>query len=449
MLLKFFGACREVTGSSFLLKTSNAQILFDCGLFQGVNLAEERNFAPFLFDPSKISVLIICHAHLDHTGRIPKLYRDGFRGKIYSTAPTKELTRLVLDDSLKLMADEARRDNGHELLYRGEDVSGAMHLFECIGYEEEVEIAQNVKLTFKNAGHILGSAIAILETEGKKLVYSSDLGNSPSELLASPEIVEAADYVVCESTYGNRVHEDISKRQAKLNSVISQTIANKSVLLIPSFAIERTQELLHDIEHYCTEEKCELPTFYLDSPLAQKVTTVFEKYHEFLKTNLADDHIDVRGIFGLDRVKMTSSVEESKDIEFAPNPKIIIAGSGMVNGGRILHHLTNYIEDESSTLLFVGYVARGTLGRRIFDGDKNVRIFGKKYDVKLKIQAIGSYSAHADSNQLVAWLTNIKGVEKTFLVHGESDAAVALAASIKEKLKIECDIPQLGEEYNI
>lgn len=444
MRITFLGAAREVTGSSFLLETGGKKILLDCGFFQGSRFAEERNYAPFSFDPKSVDFLVICHAHLDHVGRIPKLVAEGFGGKIFSTAPTKEITQLVLEDCFKLMKEEARREN-HSPMYRENDIEASMSLFETIGYGEELEIASGIKLVFKNAGHILGSAIAVLTCEGKRLVYTSDLGNAPSALLSAPETVEAADFVICETTYGGRVHEDVARRGEKLTEIINGTIANNGVLLIPTFAIERAQELLHDIDHFCTVGNCSIPTFYLDSPLAERVTQVFEKYPEFLSKKVNLEHVE--DIFGLSRVKITTTVEESREIESAPNPKIVMAGSGMMNGGRILYHLQNYLENPTNTVLIVGYQARGTLGRRLFDGVSEVRIFGKKYTVGANIRAIGSYSAHADAPQLLSWFTTVGGLKKVFLVHGENSESVSFAKLVAERLKVECKIPQQGEEY--
>jgi len=447
MVIKFYGAAREVTGSCILVETAGARILLDCGFFQGSRLAEDRNFEKLPFDPQSINSLVVCHAHLDHVGRIPILYKQGFRGKIYATAPTKELATLVLEDSYKLMAEEARREKT-PIFYSQDDIGGALELFQTVNYEEKLEIRPGVFVTLRNAGHILGSSICVLESEGKTLAYTSDLGNTPSELLNPPAQVANADYVICESTYGSRVHEDISKRQAKLSEIIVSTIAKNGVLMIPSFAIERTQELLHDIEHFCTTVNCAIPTFYLDSPLAQKVTTVFEKYPEYLRPGLLSDHSD-GDIFGIKRIKITKTAKDSQAIDSAPNPKIIIAGSGMMNGGRILFHLQKYVENANTALLIVGYQANGTLGRILLEGAKEVKIFGKKYAVNTRVTAIGSYSAHADSPQLLSWLSNVHGAKKIFLVHGEISESEVLAQKVRETLHAEVEIPQLAEEFTL
>src|SRR3989344_3747104 len=444
MRVSFLGACREVSGSSFLIETAGKKILLDCGFFQGIKYAEERNYAPFSFDPASINFVIIGHAHLDHTGRLPKLVRGGFAGKIFATAPTKELCQLVLEDNFKLMTEEAQRDR-HEPLYDREDVAKVMELFESLEYNKVLEISTGIKLTLKNAGHILGSAITILESEGRRLAYTSDLGNKPSILLNAPESVDFADVVICESTYGGRVHEDISQRVQKLSQIISTTIANNSVLMIPSFAIERTQELLHDIDQFCTINDCARPEFFLDSPLASKATAVFNKYPNFLNQKMQDA---ADGDFlGLMRIKITASVEESKGINDFPAPKIIIAGAAMMNGGRILHHLMRYLPDSNNTLLIIGYQANGTLGRRIIDGAKQIRIFGKNVPVCANIVKIGSYSAHADMPQLIDWLAQIKKLKKAFIVHGDAGQSLALAKSIDGNLKIDAVVPQIGESY--
>ncbi len=447
MILKFYGACREVTGSCILVETGGAKILLECGFFQGHSLADEKNRQEFLFDPKTIDVLIVGHAHLDHVGRIPKLVREGFSGKIFSTAPTRELAQLVLEDTYKLMAEEARRKK-NDVIYEKGDVIRAMELFESIDYEETIEITGGVKLTLRNSGHILGSAITQLEAEGKKLVYTSDLGNVPSALLNPPVNVQDADFVICESTYGSRVHEDYSTRQAKLNEILGHTITHNGVLLIPSFAIERTQELLHDIEHFCTTDKCLLPSFFLDSPLAEKVTEVFKKYPEYMKKSLFVHHED-GDLFGMDRLKVTSSPDESRSIDDAVHPKIIIAGSGMMNGGRILFHLQKYIEDVNNAILIIGFQAKGTLGRRLLDGEREVKIFGKNFQVKAMVLAIGSYSAHADSPQLIQWISQINNLKKVFLVHGEESESKGLATSLRVKIGAEVNIPGLGQEFNL
>lgn len=445
MRITFLGAAREVTGSSILMEVANKKILLDCGFFQGYKLAEERNYAPFFFDSKSIDFVVICHAHLDHVGRLPKLVREGFSGRIFSTAPTKELTKLVLEDSAKLMMEEAKREN-HQPLFKLEHIGQVMQLFETTPYGKELEIFDEIRLTLINAGHILGSAIAVLNVEGKRFVYTSDLGNSPSELLPPPDEVHNADFVIIETTYGGRIHEDMALRHTKLNQIINTTIAANGVLMIPTFAIERTQELLHDIEHFCEVGNCAIPTFFLDSPLAEKVTKVFEKYPEFLNKKVKTAHKG-QSIFGLERVKMTQTVDESKAIDNAPNPKIIIAGSGMLNGGRILFHLQKYISDPKNSLLIVGYQAKGTLGRRLLEGEKEIKIFGKKYLVLANILAIGSYSAHADGPQLLGWLEGISEVKKVFLVHGEPDQSLAFGKKISEKMSVETFIPQRGESY--
>lgn len=446
MRVTFLGACREVSGSSFLIETAGKKILLDCGFFQGIKYAEERNYAPFAFNPGSVDFVIIGHAHLDHTGRLPKLAKEGFAGKIFATAPSKELCQLVLEDNFKLMTEEAQRDR-HKPLYEREDVAKVMELFESPEYNKELEISPGIKLTLKNAGHILGSAITILESEGRRLAYTSDLGNKPSILLNAPETVDFADVVICESTYGGRVHEDLSQRVQKLSQIISTTIANNSVLMIPSFAIERTQELLHDIDQFCTINGCARPEFFLDSPLASKATAVFNKYPNFLNQKMQDD---ADGDFlGLMRIKITASVEQSKEINDFAAPKIIIAGAGMMNGGRILHHMRRYLPDSNNTLLVVGYQANGTLGRRIIDGAKEIRIFGQNVEVRANIVKIGSYSAHADLPQLIEWLAQIKELKKAFIVHGEVDQSLALAKSIDKKLKVEVHVPKVGESYDL
>lgn len=445
MKLSFLGAASEVTGSNILVETNGHKILLDCGLFQGFKLADEKNYEDFAFDPKAIDIVVIGHAHLDHTGRLPKLIRYGFRGKIISTEPTREITRLVLMDNAKIMHEEAKR-NHHAPLYANEDVDRALEQFVPIPYNLRLEILDGVYISLKNAGHILGSSTITLEAEGKTLVYTSDLGNRDCELLDDPEIIERADYLICESTYGGRIHEDPAKREEKLAEIINHTISTGGVLMIPAFAIERTQELLHDIEHFCEKGNCLVPQFYLDSPLANKVTGVFEKYQNFLAKDLNRENLD---IFALHRVKITTSVEQSKEIDETEGPKIIIAGSGMMNGGRILFHMQKYAGDPNNALLFVGFQSQGTLGRRIFDGERDIKIFGEKLKVRAHVYAIGSYSAHADSIQLIDWISKIQGIKKIFLFHGERVQSETFKNTIAEKLKIETEIPNLNDSYEI
>ncbi len=447
MRVTFLGACREVTGSHFLLEANTKKILIECGIFQGSKLAEERNYAPFAFEVKSLDAVVICHAHLDHTGRLPKLVKEGFSGPILATEPTRDLTRIVLEDSEKLIREDSEREN-HQPLFNQSDVEKTISQFVPVNFNQEVEIASGIKLRFRNAGHILGSATAHFESKGQSLVYTSDLGNTPCDLLDPPQEVEACDFVICESTYGGRTHEDITLRQTELTKILSATIAQNGILLIPSFAVERTQDLLHEIDHFCEVDKCEKPTFYLDSPLATKVTKVFGKYPQYLSQKLRKEHKDF-DFFGLERVVLTETVDQSKEIRNSPNPKIIIAGSGMMNGGRILFHARDFLGDARNTLLIVGYQPEGTLGRRLLDGEREVKILGTKIKVRAKVCAIGSYSAHADLPQILAWLEKIRGLKRAFIVHGESDQSLTLASHIEKQLSVKTAIPQTGEVYNL
>ena len=335
-------------------------------------------------------------------------------------------------DNEKLTREEAKRDN-HPPLYKKKEIEEVMNLFTTISYNEKIEITQGISLVLKNAGHILGSAIAEIEAEGKKIAYTSDLGNTPSELLDPPEFIEKADFVICESTYGGRVHENRNERQQKLAKILNTIITGKGVLMIPSFAIERTQELLHDIDHFCQIENCQKPSFFLDSPLAEKVTQVFKKYPQYLNKEIQREFKN-NNFFGLERVKITSAKEESQAIFEKPNPKVIIAGSGMLNGGLIFTSFSPF---------------KSTLGRRLLNGEKEVKIFGQKVQVRSQIVAIGSYSAHADSPQIINWLKNITGLKNVFIVHGESDQQLNLARQINLELHLPSQIPQQGEKFEL
>jgi len=446
--LGFFGADRGVTGSNHLVEFGETKVLLDCGMYQCGKFCEIENHKPFVYDPASIAAVFVSHPHADHCGKLPKLYKDGFRGKVYCTAPARKLAQVVLEDSAKLIGREARKDN-IEPLFTLEHVDGVMQHFVDLDYHTVVAIGGG-RFRLLDAGHILGSAMVVGEIEGRTLVFSGDLGNSPAPLLQSTETVQKADFVIMESTYGNRLHESVTERERKLLEVILEVVQNRGVLLIPSFAIERTQELLHDIDHILEANNLGKIKVFLDSPMAIKATEIYEESFSYLSDKIKD-HETANTLFNFPQLEFTESKEDSLDIDNESNPKIIIAGSGMMNGGRILSHAVKVLPNPKNVLLIVGYQSEGTLGRRLLEGERKVRIEGKEVSVQARVKAIGSYSAHADQNQILMWFKAMGRMpEKVFLVHGEIDQAQGLA----DKLKADgvCEdvvIPSFGEVFEI
>lgn len=446
MKLTFCGAAKQVTGSCYFLETSDSRILIDCGLVQGSRIAEEQNLEPFPFDPATLDVVVLTHAHLDHCGRIPKLVREGFTGRIIATGPTARLAQLIIEDSADIIAHEARRHN-HEPVYTIEDVIKAKTLFEEVEYRKPIQIKENTQVEFFDAGHILGSSMIQITNAGKSIVFSGDLGNPPVPILKDTDVIGNADYIVMESTYGGRVHEDKKTRTLLLRSAIYETAIMKGVLMIPAFSIERTQELLYELNELVNNKDIPPVPIFLDSPLAIKATEVFkdfESYFDTAATNIIKSGDD---LFNFPGLRSTLKAEDSKQIAKYPGPKVVIAGSGMANGGRIVHHIEQNIGFFANQYLIVGYQVQGSLGRRLLDGEKTVRIHGKEYEVKAKIRAIGGYSAHADQPRLVKWVGEFdqQQLKKIFITHGEEEQSEELKAKLHETYNKECHVPSVKE----
>ena len=451
MTIKFLGAAEQVTGSSFMLERKDKsgkslKILVDCGLNQGSHYCEHLNFEDFPYNPKEIKAVCVTHAHIDHSGLLPKLYKHGFRGKIYGTAPTKDFIYELLIDSEDILKREAKREK-KKPLYNKEDVENAMSLWVPLDYEDTIE-ESGFKITVKNAGHILGSASYIIEADRKKILFSGDLGNAnPSIIDKSDKIQDPIDYCLIESTYGNHLHESREESKEMLENIIEDTIHAKGTLMIPAFAVERTQRLLFEINELAEQGRIPRVPIFIDSPLAIKLTKVYERYSDYF--NVATETFIAEGnqLFNFKGLTFTDKTEESKKINDIPAPKIIIAGSGMSNGGRILHHEARYLSDPKSTILFIGYQAKGTMGRNILDGAKSVKIFGEEVQVKCKVVKVGGYSAHADQRGLLEWLYPMrKSLKKVFLVHGEKDSMEALRLKMRDELATEAVIPSIGSE---
>jgi len=446
MKLTFHGGVKEVTGANYLLESGDTKILIDCGLAQGGSFSEKNNWKEFPYNPKDITAIFPTHAHVDHTGRLPKLVKEGFRGKVYSTPPTREFANLLLLDSEHVLMDEAERFKLAPL-YGIQEVEELMTRWEGIPYHQEIQVGP-MKVTLYNAGHILGSSIVLVEAEGKKIVFSGDLGNSPAPIIGPYEILEDADYCVIESTYGDRIHGELP--QGAIEDVIEDTIKSGGVLMIPAFAMERTQKLLFDINELIENKRVPEIQVYLDSPLAIKVTEVYKKYKDYF--NEATKHL-LKGdnlLFDFPGLKKSLTSDESKAINDSPMPKVIIAGSGMSNGGRILHHEKRYFPDPNSTILFVGYQARGSLGRKIQEGAKTVKIHGQEVPVRCKAVSIHGYSAHADQGQLLSWLYPMRlSLKKVFVVQGEEESSSVFAQKVINDLAVEAMIPDSGKTYEL
>lgn len=462
MKISFLGATRTVTGSFFVIDTGNTRFAIDCGMFQGPKEIKERNYKEFVVDPKSIDFLILTHAHIDHIGLIPKLCKYGFSGPIYCSKPTQELASILLPDSGHIQQCEVERKNRKlkragklliEPIYTVEDALESLKQFRYLQLDEIIELAPPVRVRLRDAGHILGSCIVELwvEEEGKsvKLVFTGDLGNSNQPIVKDPTVIEDADYIVMESTYGNRFHKGIYNRLDQLSQVIKESMAKGGNLIIPAFAVERTQDMLYDLNLLYQQGELDPGIdIYIDSPLAIAATQIFEKHidyydHEATQMLANGDHP-----LRLPNLKFTPSQEESVQLNSVLGNSIIISASGMCDAGRIKHHLKHNLWRPESTVLFIGYQAEGTLGRRIVDGEKLVRIHGEQVAVKADIRSIEAYSAHADQAGLVNWLKHFAVAPKgIFLVHGEEQGQRSLAEHIRKEMRLPVHIPDWMDEF--
>jgi len=450
MKVTFYGAASEVTGSCFLVETAeHHKFLVECGMFQGERYSDERNHERFAFDPTEIDWLILTHSHLDHTGRTPKLVREGFRGPIYSTAPTCRLNQIMWRDSVHIMENNLKR-YGHEMLYNEIDVDRAVNLFNCVDYRRIIEPVEGVFIEFFDAGHIFGSAFVRVKADGKTLIFSGDIGSDDVPIIKDTLPRPQCDYLFLESTYGDRMHDSAKGRSKRFQEILSKTVKRKGVLMIPAFSIERSQELLYELNDMVENKKIPPVPIFLDSPLAIRSLEVYRdylQYYDFEALGLTKEGDD---IFDFPNLHETLESEKSKQINDIKPPKVIIAGSGMMTGGRIKFHLERYLSDKKNTLLIVAYQATGTLGRRIKEGAKTVDIHRHSVEVNAEVISISAYSGHGDQEKLMRWTKESDTLPKKIIcIHGEENSSKALAARLRDELGVEAVVPMYSQTIEL
>jgi metallo-beta-lactamase family protein len=467
MQVQFWGATRTVTGSMHLLSINGHKLLLDCGLCQGKRKEAFETNRNLPFAGSEVDAVILSHAHIDHSGNLPSLVKAGFSGSIYATSATRDLAAYMLLDSAHIQESDVayvnkrRAEQGKRLfepLYTSQEATATLSHFVSVEYDHPFEPAPGVRVHFLDAGHILGSAMVIVDINENgrqfRLVFSGDLGRKGLPILRDPQVAEGADFLIMESTYGNRLHESTGEAKEILCQTVQATYDRRGKLLIPAFAVGRTQELVYQLDQLVEEGRLPAIDVFVDSPLAVNVTEVFRLHPECYDEEALDAMADESNgnPFGFDRLRYVRSVEESKRLNGLKTPAIIISASGMCEAGRILHHLKNNIEDPRTTVLFVGYQAENTLGRKLLEGQDPVPIFGEEYHVKAQVKRAEGYSAHADRSELLNWAarTQARGqLKRVFVVHGEEESAFALAEGLKEQGVAQVDVPERGQVFEL
>lgn len=459
--LSFFGATgNTVTGSSYLLEVEDMQVLIDCGMYQGEREVEQKNRLMFPFDPKKLKYVFLTHAHLDHCGLLPKLFKDGFTGKIIATDATRDLAGIILEDAAKLQEDQGNREAesgdvmSSEPIYTRDDVAATLERFETYPYHEIVKLSENLSFRMREAGHILGSATLEIWFKNqlgreRKVVFSGDLGQTGARIIRDPDFIRESDYIVMESTYGGRNHRDKNATLIELLAILNEASREKSCVVIPSFAVERAQEILYEVNLFIEKKVLKGLAFYLDSPLAIKATEIFRKYRKYYDEDAlslvktGDDPFSFRGL------EYVIDTHQSKRIS-GERGSVIIAGSGMCTGGRVLHHLINVLPDKRNHVVFVGFQVNGTLGRRLIDGADRVRIYGVEVPVRAQIHTLNGFSAHADQNDLLYWLRSFgHSPHEVFITHGDETNKREFSEKVRNELQLNTIIPESGSSYDL
>lgn len=459
--IKFLGAAKSVTGSKHLLQVDSKKILVDCGMFQGDKELRLRNWDKLPIDPKQIDVVVITHAHIDHTGYLPRLVKDGFSGKIVCTAATEDLMQIMLLDAAKLQEEEAlfaiqkgySKHENPKPLFDTDDAKLVMSLVESHSFNSEFNLLPNVSLKFHNAGHILGAAIVELKLSGneqqKKIIFSGDIGRYDDPIMFDPEVITEADILLIESTYGDRLNPMTNVEQ-QLTAIIDETYASEGVVVIPAFAVGRTQSLIYYLHKLIASKKIPPLPVFVDSPMAISVTNLYEKHAGQHKIKVTETRHELISIFDAPNIHFCNTSESSKALNTMKKPAIIISASGMATGGRVLHHLYHRLQNENDTVLFAGYQAEGSRGRYILEGEKMIKIFGEEVPVRCKVREVHGLSAHADQSELLRWLSNFKKAPKTtFIVHGEEASAIAFSKTIQQKLDWSTTIPEYLQSFEL
>ncbi len=468
MRLTFYGAAQTVTGSQHLVEVNGQRILLDCGLYQGKRSESNERNRHLPFEASKIDVLVLSHAHIDHSGNIPNLVKSGFRGDIVCTHATRDLCAVMLMDSAHIQEKDVEFVNKKnakrglppvEPIYTQEDAAASLDYFTSQGYSRPRQIAPGISVTFIDAGHMLGSASVILDIEDRdshkdvRLVFSGDIGRKGIPIIRDPQTPESADVLIMESTYGNRTHDPVADMSKEIERVVNTTYRRGGKIIVPAFAVGRTQQLVFMLNEMAAKGDIPKVPIYVDSPLAVNSTDVFRSHPECFDAEtrqFINESGGKRDPFGFANLHYIRAVEDSKQLNFMREPAIIISASGMAETGRILHHLKNNIEDSRTTVLIVGWQAPDTLGRRLVDGEKVVSIFGEKYHNNAQVVVLNGLSGHADQNELSAWVEGMqRKPRRVFLVHGELEAANALAGRLRDRFNLQVDIPAWKQSYDV
>lgn len=459
--IKFLGAAQSVTGSKYLLEIDQKKILIDCGLFQGRKELRLRNWNPLPVDAEEIDVIIVTHGHIDHTGYLPRLVREGFAGRIICTQATADLMKIMLADAAKLQEEEAifafrhgySKHSKPEPLFTVSDAERVHHFVESYPFDTDIPASHGLSIQFRNAGHILGAAIVVASLTGssqtKKIVFSGDLGRYDDPIMHPPKEITEADVLVIESTYGNRVNP-MDKVEGDLVKVVNEAVQNNGAIIIPAFAVGRTQNLIYYFHRLMENGAIPPLPIYIDSPMAISVTDLYERHHDLNKIEVRKEGGKLTSLFDSPHIHFCQTPESSKALNFIHQPMIIISASGMCTGGRVLHHLYHRLPRENDTFLFAGYQAEGTRGRDILDGIKSIRMFGEMVSVKCRVREVTGLSAHADQSELLRWVSALKRSPKmTFITHGELESAQALANLLEEKKGWRSFIPVYLESFEL